>query len=55
MIDKLVDYLIAILDKDNDNTIDLIASYTTYSIEIYYIREINKGSKLDKFLVLGFK
>ena len=52
---KLVDHLIAILDKDNDNTIDLIASYIIYSIEIYYIYKIDKGSKLDKFLALGFK
>ena len=51
----MVDYLITILDKDDDDTIDLIASYIIYSIEIYYIYEIDKGSKLDKFLALGFK
>ena len=52
---KLVDCLIAIANKDDDDTIDLIASYTTRSTEIYYVYEIDEGSKLDEFLVLGFK
>ena len=52
---KLVDRLTTIADKDDDNTIDLIAGYIIYSIEIYYIYEIDKGSKLDEFLALGFK
>ena len=51
----MVDRLIAILDKDDDDTINLIASYIIYSIEIYYIYEIDEGSKLDEFLILGFK
>ena len=51
----MVDRLIATLDKDDNNTIDLIAGYTTYSIEIYYTYKIDEGSKLDKFLALGFK
>ena len=55
LIGELIDYLIAAADKDNDDTINLIASYTIYSIEIYYIREIDEGSKLDEFLVLRFK
>ena len=52
---ELIDYLIAVLDKDNDDTIDLIAGYIIYSIEMYYIYKIDKGSKLDEFLTLGFK
>ena len=52
---ELVDCLTAVVDKDNDDTINLIAGYTTCSMEMYYAREIDEGSKLDEFLALGFK